>query len=270
MYFLRAFFSAIRGRPVHRHAMLKVRILFLLLSSAAQLCAGWTLRSRVTQPAPNGLAFTESEIASEGANATLWMVAFQPRAHAFAVMDNPAGDFDLGSACERRGALAGVNGGYFHPDRTPLGLVVRQGATLHAQEKARLLSGIVSVSPGGVAIQRSGVFRLTPAVREALQAGPFLVEAGKRIGGLDNTREAARTVVFQDAAGRAGVLLCKSATLATMAEILATPALFPDGKILRALNLDGGSSSALWVRGDPPHYQREWKSVRNYLAIVPR
>jgi exopolysaccharide biosynthesis protein len=59
-------------------------------------------------------------------------------------------------------------------------------------------------------------------------------------------------------------------SLAEMAAILATPEIFSDAKIVRALNLDGGSSTALWVRGTPPFYQREWKGVRNYLGIVPR
>ena len=185
-------------------------------------------------------------------------------------MDNPEGAFDLGTAATKRGALAGVNGGYFQPDRTPLGLVIRQGVQLHPLEKSRLLSGVVSVTPGAVAIQRSGTFKLTPAVREALQAGPFLVEGGKAIAGLNDTRGAARTVVFQDAKGRAGILICKSVSLAEMAAILATPAIFPEGKIVRALNLDGGSSTALWVRGTPAFYAREWKSVRNYLGVIAR
>jgi exopolysaccharide biosynthesis protein len=197
-------------------------------------------------------------------------VAFAPQAHTFAVMDNPAGAFDLGSAAVKRGALAGVNGGYFQPDRTPLGLVVRRGAQIHPLEKSRLLSGVISATPAAITIQRTAAFKPSKAVHDALQAGPFLVENGKRIEGLNAAKSAARTVVFQDAAGRAGVLICKSVSLAEMAEILATPALFPEGRILRALNLDGGSSTALWVRGEPPFYQREWKTVRNYLAIVPR
>jgi uncharacterized protein YigE (DUF2233 family) len=263
--------SASRAPFVRLARIVIFRLLLILSLATGSLQAGWTLRSRTARPAPAGLAFSESEISRDtDGGATIWAVAFQPRTHAFAVMDNPAGDFDLGSACAKRGALAGVNGGYFQPDRTPLGLVIRQGAQLHPLEKARLLSGIVSVTAGAVTIQRSGAFRLTTAVREALQAGPFLVEGGKKIAGLNDTRAAARTVVFQDGAGRAGVLVCKSTTLAETADILATPALFPEGKILRALNLDGGSSTALWVRGDPPHYQREWKTVRNYLAIVPR
>jgi uncharacterized protein YigE (DUF2233 family) len=232
--------------------------------------AAWVLQETNPLPAPAGLQFTERHVKGETNDATLWVVTFDPKTQMFAVMDNPAGAFDLGSAAEKRGALAGVNGVYFHPDRTPLGLVVRQGVELHPLEHAKLLSGVLSVTPTGIALQRAAVFKASSAVREALQAGPFLVEGGKPITGLEGTKDAARTVVFQDAKGHAGFLIGKSATLAGMAEILSTPEIFPEGKIVRAMNLDGGSSTALWVRGTPPFYAHEWKSVRNYLAIVPR
>jgi len=242
----------------------------LLLLLPRGVFAEWTLTGSSARPGPGGLDFTQREVANGEERATLWVVTFNPKTHAFAVMDNPDGAFDLGSASEKRGVLAAVNGGYFHPDRTPLGLVIRKGEQVHALERAKLLSGIVSATSSAVAIQRAGVFKLTPAVREALQAGPFLVEGGKAITGLNATKGAARTVVFQDAKGRAGFLIAKSPSLAEMAAILATPAIFPEGKILRALNLDGGSSTALWVRGTPPFYVREWKGVRNYLGIVAR
>jgi uncharacterized protein YigE (DUF2233 family) len=241
-------------------------VLFLFPSG---VFAEWVLTASQPQPAPNGLDFTQRDVADGGQRATLWVVSFHPKKHTFVVMDNPDGAFDLGSAAEKRGVLAGVNGGYFHPDRTPLGLVIRKGQQVHALERAKLLSGIISVSPAGVAIQRSAAFKPSPAVRDALQAGPFLVEGGKSIAGLNATRAAARTVVFQDAKGRVGFLIAKSPSLAGMAEILATPAIFPEGRILRALNLDGGSSTALWVGNSPPFYHREWKGVRNYLGIVP-
>ncbi|MDB6150692.1 MAG: phosphodiester glycosidase [Chthoniobacter sp.] len=242
---------------------------FVLLVLAGDLSAAWDVTSTTTLPAPNGLTFTEQKLASAGGRATLWSVTFSSKTHSFAVMDNPQGEFDLGSACVKRGALAGVNGGYFHPDRTPLGLVVRQGVQIHPLEKAKLLSGVVSVNGKGIAVSRRAAFAAS-GVREALQAGPFLVEAGQPIAGLNGTRGAARTVVIQNAKGRFGFLICKSVSLAEMAEILATPAVFPEARVTRALNLDGGSSTALWVRGEPPFYQREWKGVRNYLAIVPK
>jgi len=46
--------------------------------------------------------------------------------------------------------------------------------------------------------------------------------------------------------------------------------MIPQMKVERALNLDGGSSSAMWVKGNPDFYSAEGKRVRNFLAIRPR
>ena len=247
------------------------RIILAIFALLAPLRAEWIFSNAETLAAPAGIDFIRRPASDGKRSVELHVVTFRAKAHTFAVMDNPDGAFDLGNASAKRGALAAVNGGYFHPDRTPLGLVVRQGATLHPLERAKLLSGLVVVKKDRIALLRTGEFRASPDVREALQAGPFLVEAGKAVAGLNDTRSAARTVVFADGAGRFGVLTCKSATLAETARILATQGLLPEGKITRALNLDGGSSTALWVKREPsPFYSREWKGVRNYLAIVPR
>jgi len=240
------------------------------LITLASLHAGWTFSPAEPQKAPPGLDFTQRKASNDGQTADLSIVSFSPKTHTFAVMDNPAGAFDAESAALKRGALAAVNGGYFHLDRTPLGLVVRQGAEIHPLEKAKLLSGLVIVAGDHIALRRASEFKASPTIREALQAGPFLVDAGKPVAGLDNTRSAARTVIFIVSSGRCGFLTCKSLTLAATAELLATPSLVAGGSITRALNLDGGSSTALWVRSDPVYYEREWKSVRNYLAIVAK
>jgi exopolysaccharide biosynthesis protein len=246
-------------------------LLVLLLALPAHLArAGWALVENNPRTAPDGIAFTERRVQGDTGDVALWVVSFDPKSHTFAVMDNPEGAFDLGSAAEKRGALAAVNGGYFQPNRAPLGLLIRQGVEIHPIEHARLLSGVLSVTPAGIALQRTTAFKPSAAVREALQAGPFLVDHGKPITGLESSRTAARTVVFQDAKGRFGFLIAKSTPLAGMAAILVTPEVFPEGKVVRALNLDGGTSTALWVRGSPPFYAHEWKSVRDYLAIVPR
>ncbi len=245
-----------------------LRIILVLLAALAPLRAEWTFSTATPLPAPAGLDFVRR---TAGDRVELHLVTFPAKTHTFAVMDNPEGAFDLGSAAAKRGALAAVNGGYFHPDRTPLGLLVRQGATIHPLERAKLLSGIVVVTKDRIALLRTAEFKASANVREALQAGPFLVDGGKVVAGLNDTRSAARTVVFTDGAGRFGMLICKSATLAETARILAMPGLLSSGKITRALNLDGGSSTALWVKREPaPFYSREWKGVRDYLAIVPR
>jgi len=246
------------------------QVIALLLLSFTSTRADWTFSSAEQLKSPPGLEFIAAKASNGGDDVQLWLVRFSPRTHTFAVMDNPAGAFDTGSAALKRGALAAVNGGYFHPDRTPLGLVVRQGVEIHNFEKAKLLSGLVVVADGRISIRRASEYSAAPAVHEALQAGPFLVDGGKPVPGLDDTRSASRTVVIADSTGRFGLLVCKGLTLAQTAEMLATPGLLPTAKITRALNLDGGTSTALWVRGEPAFYEREWKTVRNYLAIVPK
>ncbi len=255
--------------------MPRMKILAAILLSLVTIAipaslADWQVDSRTPQAGPAGLAFERLEVSSGDKSAEIYAVTFSPKTHTFAVMDNPAGAFDTESAAMKRGAAAAVNGGYFQPDNTPLGLVVRQGVQIHPMEHSRLLSGIVVVSGSRIALQRVGEFKPSPAIREALQAGPFLVDRGAAVPGLEATRNAARTVAFTDASGHFGVLVARNTTLADMAAILSTPGLLAGGKITRALNLDGGSSSALWVRGNPAFYSKEWKTVRTYLAIIAR
>jgi len=169
------------------------------------------------------------------------------------------------------GALAGVNGGYFHPDRRPLGLVVSDGRHLHRLETSKLLSGLLVVTPKRAMLLRRGEYKEGPNTRQALQAGPFLVDHGRTVAGLNATRAAERTVLLADRDGVAALLVTQPVTLAQLGEILATPGLFPGLRIERALNLDGGSSTALWADAHPRAYSRpEWKRVRNAVAVMPR
>ena len=240
--------------------------LFLAVRVAS---AEWTVSSTTPLDAPRGLEFVRKLATNAGTRAELHIVTFATQTHTFAVMDDPKGAFDLATAAQHRGALAAVNGGYFHPNREPLGLVVRQGVTLHSLERARLLSGLVVVSNDRVALLRVSEFKPSRRVQEALQAGPFLIDNRRPVAGLNDTRVAARTVVFSTESGRAGLLVCRSVTLADMAGILANPAMTGD-TISRALNLDGGSSTGMWVDSTPPFYLREGRDVRNYLGVIAK
>jgi uncharacterized protein YigE (DUF2233 family) len=177
----------------------------------------------------------------------------------------------VAAAAQEARAWAGVNGGYFKADRTPLGLVISQGKTLHPWESSKLLTGVLAVTPkGGASLLRNGEFKEGPHFREALQAGPFLVDHGKAVAGLNASRFAERTVLLADRRGVTVLLITGPVSLAELGEILATPELWPDLKIDRALNLDGGSSTALWVAANPEPFSRpEWKRVSNAVALVP-
>ena len=138
-------------------------------------------------------------------------------------------------------------------------------------EHARLLSGILVVNDGGFALLRTGEFKPSASIAQALQCGPFLVDKSAVVPGLEATRRAGRTVVLSDGKGNGALLVCDQVTLAEMGDILATREIFPELHIERALNLDGGSSSGLWIDAKPkPFYQPEINEVRDYLGIVPR
>jgi uncharacterized protein YigE (DUF2233 family) len=237
---------------------------------ASSQAAEWTVVKAEPQSAPAGIAFTTVTVKSGSGSARLHAVTFSAKTHAFALMDDPASAYDLASAAKKRGAAAAVNGGYFQPDRTPLGLRVRQSQEIHPLERAKLLSGLLTVSGDRIALVRVGEFKRTAALREAVQCGPFLVDGGKPVAGLNATRTDARTAIIGDGASRWGLVVSDAVTLADFGSILATPGIVPGVKITRALNLDGGSSTGLWVAGEPPFYHRELRNVRDFVAIVPR
>lgn len=168
-------------------------------------------------------------------------------------------------------ALAAVNGGYFLADRTPLGLMVSRGSTVHGWEASKILTGVMAVpAKGAPRVMRNAEFR-PGGVREALQAGPFLVDHGKAVAGLNATRPAERTVVIADRKGVTALLTTGPLTLAELASALATPGILPGLEIDRALNLDGGSSTALWVATNgTPFSHPEWKRVRNAVMVMPK
>lgn len=203
--------------------------------------------------------------------ATLHVVFFNVKRCSLRVVDNADPHGRLDAAMRAGGCIAGVNASFFHPDRSPLGLVISDGKELHARETAALLSGMIVVKGDGFSILRVAEFKPDKTITQALQAGPFLVDGGTVVAGLDAGRMALRTAVATDGKGNGALISCSGVSLAEMGEILATPGIFPGLHVERALNLDGGSSTGFWLDAKPEAlYLPEWRDVRNYLAIVPR
>ncbi|MEZ5386515.1 MAG: phosphodiester glycosidase family protein, partial [Prosthecobacter sp.] len=132
----------------------------------------------------------------------------------------------------------------------------------------KLLSGAVVVTSQPRLLWNAEVS--TRDAHHLLQAGPRLVDAGSPVDGLDRKKHAARTFVANDGDRSWFFGLAEGVSLAELGEILATPGLttFP---VHRALNLDGGRSSALYYRDAEgfEHSVPGWSTVRNYLAIIP-
>ena len=247
--------------------------LLLACSSAAQ--AEWRIVSSEKQETGRaGVTHVVARAENEsGARATLHFAVFNTKAATLRVIDDPSEKHaDLADTMQRENCIAGVNGGYFDPQGAPVGLLISDGRVVLQKQKARLLSGVVSVVNGRVEIQRAAQYAPKAKPSAARQCGPFLVEGAKAVPGLNDTRAARRTFVASNGAEQAAIGYSTHVTLAQLARILATPGAAADLKITRALNMDGGSSSGFWFKGESgaAFSLREQKTVRDYLGIVPK
>jgi uncharacterized protein YigE (DUF2233 family) len=247
-------------------------LIFLLLARSAS--ADWSVSSSETEKGSAAglehrhVVLAETETSDD---ATLDLALFSTKSAVVRVTDNPAGNEDLASVMRRVRGFAGVNGGYFDPQNAPVGLLISDGKLVAPFRKARLLSGVLVATKGRVELLRAAEYSSRKNAVAALQCGPFLVDGGAPVPGLNNTRPARRTFVLTTGSDRAAIGFSSPVSLAQLGEILATARLAPDLKIQRALNLDGGSSSAFWFAGERGVFSiPEQKTVRDFVVITAK
>ncbi len=171
-------------------------------------------------------------------------------------------------AVESRGSFAGINGGYFEANLDPIGLLISNNRVVHPTRKAKLLTGIFFVRNGQPGLTRTSEFSGTRGVQQAIQCGPFLVDGGRAVDGLNYLRVAPRTFIFTCGPTVWGFGVCHSVTLKEMGDILAQANVIPKHRIIRALNFDGGSSTALYLKLNGRAIFSEGRSaVSNYLVV---
>jgi len=253
--------------------MIRQMLFALGLALAGQTHAAWTLGPVRELGSLGGSAKAWERDATQGdRRVRISGVTFSERQATFQVIDNPpSARVSLGEALKNAGAVAGINGSYFHPDFTPLGLTISQGKTIHGYEKAKLLSGILLVQKSRIELIRA-TSQGSASHDQAIQAGPWLVEKGTPIASLNALKLARRSVIITDGKGNWGIVAFSAASLADTAAILARPGFAGAWSVRDSLNLDGGSSTALvaFENGRTVINIPSFGSVRNYLAIVPR
>ena len=248
-------------------------ILFLIAATAAH--ADWKAISTQIEPSPaRGLEhhYVVFENSVTGERVSMELALFSVKSCRLRVIDQPTEPrADLDEVMLREKCLAGVNGGYFDPDYRPIGVLIVDGRTIAPLQRARLLTGVLSALAGKVQIERVGEFSRQQRADAAIECGPMIVDLGKPVRGLESTRVARRTFAAVGAGDKAALGFCSDVTLTDLSNILSTT-LTPDFKIQRALNLDGGSSSAFWFkRANGSAFSiAEQKPVRDFVAIVPR
>ena len=220
-------------------------------------------------------AYFEVRLAAASEKCRMHVVIFDSRRCRFRVIDQPdprAGGGAITHLMRAQTAVAGINGGFFAPDFRPLGLVVSGGSAAGAFERSSLLTGMALQLGDQPYLIWNDEFQGHSGVSELLQAGPRLLDSGQPVAGLEATKKRARSFVATDGRFLWAVGTTEPCSLAALAGMLSTPGVMPGLAPLRALNLDGGNSSALWMRtAEGREISRPgWSTVRNYLAILPK
>ena len=253
--------------------MLKLRTLVLLFAVTSAAHAEWKVRSAESEPGPGGIDHRHVIVEDAGNNqhADVDVVVFSAKSCALRVIDNPEGE-SLSAIMKREKCVCGVNGGYFDPEFKPIGLRINDGKTFSPLQRARMITGILTQSDRGIDVIRVGEFSHAKKISAAIQSGPFLVEASKHVRGLNDSQRARRTFAGIADVDRVLLGICSDVSLAELANILVTAPVVEKSKIRRAINLDGGSSSAFWsARENGSAFSiAGQKPVRDFVGVVAK
>src|SRR6266566_5505004 len=253
---------------------MRFKRVFFFLALAATAQADWTILSSASEPGRDGLVHRhvvlENAVGSE--RITVDFAIFPTKSCTLRILQNEGGAVGLGEMMRHEKCLAGVNGGYFNENFAPLGLRIANGQMIAPLQRARLITGVLVASSRGVQIVRSREFSRRAGVTAAVQCGPFLIDRGQSIGGLNDSHLARRTFAATTTGNRALVGVCSNVSLAELSRMLATTLFAEDLRIERALNLDGGSSTGFWfARENSSAFSiSEQKPVRDFVGIVPK
>ena len=251
--------------------MLKPSTCAFLVAVASTAHAEWKVASTESELGHAGIEHRHVVVEDAGTSqrADLDLAIFSPKSCALRVIDNPEGE-GLGATMKRGNYACGVNGGYFDSEFKPIGLRVNDGETFSPLRRARMITGILLQSDRGIDVIRVGEFFHGKKITAAIQSGPFLVEASKHVRGLNDSQRARRTFAGIADTDRALLGVCSDVSLAQLANILAAAPVAGTSRIRRAMNLDGGSSSAFWFgrENNSAFTVPGQKPVRDFVGIV--
>ncbi len=251
--------------------MLRGLLLTFCLFTGALLAAPQGYHSFVRGGEPQGLLAT---LFNTRPRIDAWF--FSAERYALCVLDEGDSGERYGSlerALSAESCVAGINGGYFADDAagTPLGLLRHDGRQISPMAGGSFtVAGVLYDTGRELRLERTRRLSTAPArMREAIQGGPFLVEHGRKIAGLNAAKRARRSFVATDGRGNWCLAVSSPLTLDELAAWLASGTALGSFRVQTALNMDGGTSSAFRV-ATPQVYQPGVKAVRNYIGVKPR
>ena len=233
----------------------------LLPSTSSTSTPGATTTSTTTQPTDQGtpqlntwyggtpgVEVRYEDWKSPGNNEdTVTIVRFDLRHITLSVAYQPMQPLTMSEWMQKERATAIINGGYFDNQNNATALVVSNGRSFGTSYNG--FGGMLSVDSQGHIHLRS--LRQNPydpnneQLRQATQSSPMLVLNGKATQFNANAANSRRSVVAIDKQGRLLFIVSPSQafSLGELEDLLVSS----DLSIDRALNLDGGASTSLYV-----------------------
>jgi len=190
-----------------------------------------------------------------GDDDTVTIVRFDLHKIKFSVGYQPQQPLLLHEWMQQERALAMMNGGYFDQEDSATALVVSNGKSFG--ESYAGFGGMLSDDTHGNVRLRS--LRQQPynpnkeQLAQATQSSPMLMVGGKRTQFSADASQTRRSVVAMDKQGR--LLFIVSPGQVFSLDQLADQLASSDLSIDVALNLDGGSSTGLYVNAGSPHVE---------------
>lgn len=197
-----------------------------------------------------GVEIRRIQLAAGELRTTVSVARLDPAYVRFAVGYAPDAPGTIADWAAPAGAMAAINGGFFDEANRTVSLLVRGGQPIGESYAGR--GGMFAVGPdGALSIRALSDWPYDPAepLAEALQGWPLLVRPGGAAAyDFEDGARARRSALALDRAGRVLLIACPGAffTLAELSAWLAGSDLAIDA----AINLDGGSSTAMIVTGD--------------------
>ena len=203
----------------------------------------------------------------------LTLVSFDRRNYRLVVADQSSGPGSRYDDAKDagNGHLASINGGFFTPAGSPLGLVVTDGNPRGRVNRASFLGTGFFLGPKAKLLSRKDYLASPPSHQEVLQSGPRLVWSGETSAGLSHTNERPRSFLLWDGKEHFALGYADSASLRGLSSLLQSQPI-SGFKVAYALNLDGGRSCDFWVSssvngGGVTRSSFLKKDVRNYLVL---
>ncbi len=201
------------------------------------------------QELSHGLDFLQRYVQVGQTDDWVTTVRFDPRTVSVRVRYAPATPHSVREWYDALNVDVVINAGFFTPEKRAAGLIISDGKRYGQTYKG--FGGMFSMRGATPSLQwlARQPYVNDQRITQAVQSFPMLIVNGQIVPNLpDDGNRSRRSFIGVDRQGRVVLGVCQSAvwTMTDLAKYLANN---PFLGLVAALNLDGGTSTGLWVRG---------------------